>query len=171
MDFTYCPMCRTELEMKPRSGPDSDRPTCPACGFVDYGNPSPTVQAWIEHDGAYLALRRGQDPKQGEWNMPGGFVEPGESGPEAIRREVAEETALEIEPFEVIGIFSSAYGDGDDAEPIFDVAYRARITGGELDVSDESEEAGWFSLEEFPRPAFEGERKALAILRERLGED
>lgn len=167
MDFRYCPRCRTELEMRERSGPDPDRPTCPECGFVDYGNPSPTVQAWVERDGAYLALRRNQDPLRGEWNMPGGFVEAGESGPEAIRREVLEETALEIEPLEVIGIFSSAYGDGDDAEPIFDVAYRARVTGGELDVSEESAEAGWFSLADFPRPAFAGERAALAALRER----
>ena len=167
MDFRYCPHCRTELEMRERSEPDPPRPACPACGFVDYGNPSPTVQAWIERDGAYLALRRNQEPLHGEWNMPGGFVEAGESGPEAIRREVLEETALEIEPLEVIGIFASAYGDGDDAEAIFDVAYRARITGGELSVSDESAEAGWFSLEDFPRPAFAGERRALAALRER----
>jgi ADP-ribose pyrophosphatase YjhB (NUDIX family) len=143
MDFRFCPRCRTELEMRERSGPDPERPTCPACGFVDY------------------------DPMRGEWNMPGGFVEAGESGPEAIRREVAEETALEIEPLEVIGVFSSTYGEGDDAEPIFDVAYRARIAGGELDVSEESSEAGWFSLAEFPRPAFAGERRALAALRER----
>ena len=66
---------------------------------------------------------------------------------------------------DVIGIFASAYGDGEDAEPIFDVAYRATIGSGELVVSDESEEAGWFSLDEFPAPAFAGERRALETLR------
>jgi ADP-ribose pyrophosphatase YjhB (NUDIX family) len=166
LEFRYCPRCATELETRPSSGPDPDRAACPRCGFVHYENPSPTVQAWIEgDDGRFLALRRGNEPLQGEWNLPGGFVEAGESGPEAIAREVREETGLEIEVGDVIGIFASAYGDGEDAEPIFDVAYRATIGSGELVVSDESEEAGWFSLDEFPAPAFAGERRALETLR------
>lgn len=169
MDFRYCPRCATELELRPSPGPDPDRPACPACGFVHYGNPAPTVQAWIEGDGAaFLALRRGQDPFRGEWNMPGGFVEAGESGPEAITREVREETGLEVEVGAVIGIYASGYGDGPDALPIFDVAYRCAIAGGALEVSDESEEAGWFPLAAFPRPAFAGERRALATLRASL---
>jgi 8-oxo-dGTP diphosphatase len=165
MEFKYCPRCATALEMRPSHPPDPERPACPNCGFVHYENPSPTVQAWIERDGAYLALRRGQEPLKGRWNMPGGFVEPGESGPEAIAREVREETGLEVEVDDVLGIFASTYGDGEDAKPIFDVAYRCRITGGDFVVSDESEEAGWFPLAEFPEPAFEGERLALAALR------
>jgi len=170
MEFTYCPRCATELEMRPSDPPDPDRPACPNCGFVHYENPSPTVQAWIERDGSFLALRRNQDPNRGEWNMPGGFVEPGESGPEAIAREVREETALEVEPGEVIGVFASTYGEGADAKPIFDLAYRCRLVGGELDVSDESLEAGWFPLAEFPRPAFRGERLALERLRQGLAQ-
>lgn len=166
MDFRHCPRCASELQTRPSTGPDPDRSACPNCGFVHYDNPSPTVQAWIERDGRYLALRRGGEPLKGRWNMPGGFVEAGESGPEAIVREVGEETALDVDPIEVIGIFSSSYGDGDDATSIFDVAYRCALIGGELEVSDESQEAGWFSLEDFPEPAFEGERKALARLRE-----
>jgi len=165
-DPRYCPRCATELESRSSAGPDPDRPTCPSCGFVHYGNPTPTVQAWIERDGSYLALRRAGEPEQGEWNMPGGFVEAGEGGPEAITREVREETGLEIEVGSVIGIFPSQYGSGEDALPIFDVAYRCSIVGGELVISEESQEAGWFPLEEFPRPAFAGERRALAALRE-----
>ncbi len=142
MEFRYCPRCATELENKVSDGPDPDRPACPNCGFVHYENPTPTVQAWIDRDGEFLALRRGGEPKRGEWNMPGGFVE------------------------ELIGIFASQYGSGDDAKPIFDVAYRCRLLGGELEVSDESTAAEWFPLAEFPKPAFEGEQKALARLRE-----
>lgn len=167
--FRYCPLCATELELRPSSGPDPDRPTCPNDGWVHYVNPTPTVQAWIDRDGEFLALRRAGEPQKGEWNMPGGFVEPDESGPGAIAREVLEETGLEIEAEGVIGIFSSRYGSDEDAKPIFDVAYRCRLIGDgnqSLAVSDESLEAGWFTLEEFPEPAFEGERKALAALRE-----
>ena len=83
--------------MRPSHPPDPARLACPSCGFVHYENPAPTVQAWIERDGRLLALRRGQEPLKGEWNMPGGFVEAGEGGPEAIAREVREETGLEVE--------------------------------------------------------------------------
>ncbi len=165
MDFTYCPRCATELEMQASDGPDPDRPTCPNCGFVHYENPAPTVQAWIERDGEYMALRRNQDPMKGEWNMPGGFIEAGEAGPEAIVREVREETGLEVEVGDPIGAYPSTYGSGEDAQPILGLAYRCTVAGGELDVSDESQEAGWFSLADFPEPAFADERKALAVLR------
>ena len=165
MEFRFCPRCATELEMRESAPPDPPRPACPSCGFGHYENPAPTVQAWIDREGEFLALRRNQDPNRGEWNMPGGFVEPGESGPKAIIREVLEETGLDIEPGSVIGIFDSTYGDDAGARPIFDVAYRCRIIGGELDVSDESVEAGWFTLAEFPQPAFAGERRALEALR------
>ena len=152
--------------MRPSEGPDPDRQACPNCGFVHYDNPTPTVQAWIEReDGMFLALRRAAEPLKGEWNMPGGFVESGEGGPEAIAREVREETGLQIEVGEVIGVFASAYGSGGDAQPIFDVAYHCHVVGGDFDISDESQEAAWFPLEEFPRPAFGGEQQALAALR------
>jgi 8-oxo-dGTP diphosphatase len=164
--FRYCPLCATELELRPSSGPDPDRPACPNCGFVHYENPSPTVQAWIDNDGSYLALRRVGDPYDGKWNLPGGFVEQDESGPEAIKREVKEETGLEIEVDRVIGVYASRYGDDDDAVRIFDVALLCRLTGGELDVAaEESSAAEWFPLADFPEPAFAGERAALAALR------
>ena len=106
--------------------------------------------------GSFLALRRAEEPYAGKWNMPGGFVELDESGPEAIAREVLEETGLEIETERVIGVFRSKYGSGDEAVSIFDVAYLCRITGGELEISEESSEGRWFTLEEFPEPAFVG---------------
>lgn len=165
MTFRYCPRCATELELRDSEPPDPPRPSCPNCGWVHYENPTPTVQAWIDDDGSFLALERNQDPMRGKWNLPGGFVEPDESGPEAIKREVAEETGLEIEVVEPLGIFSSTYGDGDDAKPILDIAYLCRRTGGELEISDESGEHEWFPLAEFPEPAFPGEQQALAALR------
>ncbi len=168
-EYRYCPRCATELELRASEGPDPDRPTCPGCGWVNFGNPTPSVQECIDRGGTYLALERNQDPERGKWNMPGGFVEPGEGGPDAIKREVREETGLEIDVLELIGIFPSTYG-GPEGTPIFDVAYHCRIKPGSsdaLDVSDESGEARWFPLEEFPEPAFWGEQQALAELRRR----
>lgn len=169
VDYTYCPRCTTELELRETQPPDPDRPTCPNCGFVYYLNPTPTVQAWIDRDGSFLALRRNQEPFKGRWNMPGGFVEPGEDGPEAIAREVREETGLEIGVERIIGIYASSYGEGAETEPILDIAYLCRETGGEFEMSAESQEWKWFPLAELPEPAFEGERRALADLHDARG--
>ncbi len=100
--------------------------------------------------------------------MPGGFIEQGESGPDAAAREVREETGLEVEVVESIGAFPSTYETGEDTQPILGLAYLCRISGGEEEISDESEEAKWFSLADFPEPAFADERRALAILRSRV---
>ena len=156
MTFRYCPRCATELEMRDSAPPDPPRPTCPNCDWVQYVNPTPTVQAWIDDDGRFHALERNQEPLKGRWNLPGGFVEPDESGPEAIMREVREETGLEIEVVENIGIFSSTYGEGEDEKPILDIAYLCRRTGGVLEISDESGEHGTFTLDRVPRARVRG---------------
>jgi len=52
-----------------------------------------------------LLVRRGREPLKGKWSIPGGLVEVGESLAGAVRREVKEETGLEVEPLETIGIF------------------------------------------------------------------
>lgn len=165
-DYNYCPLCASELELRDSEPPDPPRPTCPDCGFVYYLNPTPTVQAWIDRDGNFLLLRRNQEPHKGVWNMPGGFVEPGEDGPEAIAREVREETGLEIEVERVIGIYRSSYGEDTEPEPLLDIAYLCHETGGSFGISDESQEAKWFPLADLPELAFEGERRALADLRD-----
>lgn len=160
--WRYCPRCACDLE------PGDGCVTCPSCGFVGYANSAPCAVALVEDGKGRLLLgRRAIAPHEGMWDTPGGYLDEHEHPLEALRRELLEETGLEIEPEEVIGIFSSQYGGGEDAKSIFDVAYRCRLIGGEMAVSDESLEAGWFSLDDFPRPAFEGERKALATLRER----
>lgn len=161
--FRYCPRCAAELELRREVAEDPERPTCPACGFVHYENPAPTVQAWIERDGQYLLLRRAREPQRGLWNLPGGFVEPLEAPADAVRREVSEETTLEIEVVAAIGAFPSPYAD--TGRSTLDLAYRCRLVSGEVRLSDESGEAGWFGLDSLPELAFEGERLAAAALR------
>jgi ADP-ribose pyrophosphatase YjhB (NUDIX family) len=163
--YRFCPRCATGLEPRREAPEDAERPTCPACGFVHYENPAPTVQAWIERGGEWLFLRRARDPQRGLWNLTGGFVEPFEEPAEAVRREAREELGVEVDVGELIGAFSSAYAD--TGRSTLDLAYRCRLAdeGAELVLSDESGEAGWFALGDVPELAFEGERKALAALR------
>src|ERR1700686_4860111 len=63
------------------------------------------VGAIIIQAGCVLLVERGREPLKGYWSLPGGAIEAGESLVEAVRREVLEETSLEIEPLSVFEIF------------------------------------------------------------------
>lgn len=166
-DFRFCPLCGERLEPK-ASEPDAGLPACPTGHFIHFDNPAATVQAWIERDGEYLILKRNEEPFRGRWDLPGGFVEMGESPADATVREVAEETGLEVEPIEVIGAFTSEYGTS--GQHTVDIAYRCRVKGGSFDLETaEKADSAWVALADMPELAFAGERQALNVLREGLG--
>jgi 8-oxo-dGTP diphosphatase len=166
-EFRFCPLCGERLEPK-ASSPDQGRPACPSGHFVHYDNPPATVQAWIERDRKYLILKRNQEPFRGQWDIPGGFVEMGESPLDAVVREVREETGLTVVATGVIGAFTSAYGT--EGRHTVDIAYRCRIDHGEFELdTEEKADAAWVALADMPELAFAGERHALAALRERSG--
>lgn len=152
MDFSYCPLCARPL---------SER-SCPEGHFTHYDNPVPAVQGWVESGGRYLILKRAREPERGRWDMPGGFVEPGEHPEEAVRRELLEETSMTIAVESLIGIYPSVYGD--TGKKTLDLAYRCRIESGEVTISEESREFRWLALEDFPELAFAAERAAYADL-------
>ena len=63
------------------------------------------VGAIVVRDGSLLLVRRGRDPGRGLWSLPGGRVEAGESLSEAVRREVKEETGVDVEVGDLAGVF------------------------------------------------------------------
>ena len=166
-EFRFCPLCGERLEPK-ASPPDQGLPSCPTGHFVHFDNPAATVQAWIERDGEYLILKRNDEPNRGRWDLPGGFVEMGESPRDAVVREVQEETGLTVVPTEIIGAFTSQYGT--TGRHTIDIAYSCRIDHGEFELDmHEKSAAAWVALADMPELAFAGERQALAVLRERSG--
>lgn len=78
------------------------------------------------------------------WNLPGGGMEPGETVEEAMRREVREETGLEVEVERVIGVYSKP----QKQEVV--LTFRCRIVGGQLQETEESRECRFFLPEEIP---------------------
>jgi NAD+ diphosphatase len=163
-DFRFCPLCAAPLEPLPAGHRDAGRPACPTGHFVHFDNPAVTTFAFVAGAGGrLLALRRAHEPCLGAWDLPGGFVEAGEPPSEAVVREIAEETGLAVELLGVLGAYASVYGE--TGRHTVDVGFRARVTGGELRLSDEKSEAGWFAADDFPAPAFAGERAGLADLR------
>jgi 8-oxo-dGTP diphosphatase len=69
------------------------------------------VGAVIIHRERVLLVRRATEPLKGEWSVPGGMVELGEKLHQAVRREVLEETGLQVEPGEVLDVFDSIFQD------------------------------------------------------------
>ena len=88
----------------------------------------------------------------GLWCLPGGHMEPGESVTECCAREVLEETGLRIRVKRLTGVYSNpdqlvVYQDGNQAHFVV-MNFEAEVLGGELGLSDETSEAGYFTLAE-----------------------
>ena len=175
MDVKYCPKCATELVW--RSSGDRERPTCPACGFVFYFNPVVGAGALVETDGRVVLVRRGVEPKIGYWGLPSGYVEADELAEAAAVREMQEETGLEIEIDDLLGVYSF----GREPQTGVLILYAAHTIGGQLCAGDDAQEVRSFAPDELPaddqiafwthRQALHDWRRARAIVYRRASAD
>jgi 8-oxo-dGTP diphosphatase len=139
--FKYCPYCRTELVIAERD--HEPRPTCPACGFIHFRNPFPTVSILVVQEGQVLLGRRTGRPGAGTWAIPSGYVEYGDDFLAAAVREVKEETGLDVEIRSIINLVSSFVSPRFHFLGIYVLA---AVAGGELAAGDDLEVVGWFPL-------------------------
>jgi 8-oxo-dGTP diphosphatase len=144
MDMQYCPKCATKLEL--RSTGDRQRPICPACGFVFYFNPVVGAGALVEKDGRVVLVRRGVEPKLGYWSLPSGYVEADEMAEEAAVREMEEETGLQIEIDDLLGVYSF----GGEPQTGVLILYSAHPVGGELRPGDDAQAVQTFDPSDMP---------------------
>jgi ADP-ribose pyrophosphatase YjhB (NUDIX family)/predicted GNAT family acetyltransferase len=144
MDVSYCPKCATELEL--RLSGDRERPTCPACGFIFYFNPIVGAGVLVETDGRVILVRRGVEPQAGLWGLPAGYVEADERAEEAAVREMQEETGLEIEIDQMLGVYSF----GREPQTGVLILYSGHTIGGHLSAGDDAQEVQAFAPEELP---------------------
>jgi ADP-ribose pyrophosphatase YjhB (NUDIX family) len=103
------------------------------------------VSAATIRDGQVLIVRRARPPAYGTWTLPGGAVETGESLRDAVKREVREETALDIEPVALAGFREAIVRDreGRVERHFVILAFAARWLSGEPRLNDELAEARW----------------------------
>ena len=144
-EWRHCPRCGAVVE--PRDG----RAECGACGYVVYANPAPAACAiCVDDEGRILLTRRAWEPYAGMWDLPGGFLDEDEHPLAALRRELAEETGLDVEPTRWFGAFMVPYGDGLGARWVLNLVWEARVTGGEPRAADDVAELRWFAPDELP---------------------
>ena len=134
-------------------------------------------------DGRTLLIRRASQPLQGEWSIPGGLLEVGETLEQGVARELAEETGLEVRVLELIEVFERIFPappnadgtPGDAARPQYHFVildYLCEIRGGTLSAGSDAMEFAWAREEELGK--FELTvavtrvlRRAFAMTRER----
>ena len=140
--LTYCPLCREPLE--DREIDTVVRRACPACDFVEWGNPTPTSMVLVRCRDRYLFVRQPFFPP-GHWGLINGYVERGESAEETAVREVKEEVGLEVRLATFAGTFYFerknlliigfvADSDTRDIEPSEEISEWHWATTGEIDA-------------------------------------
>lgn len=113
------------------------------------------VGAIIIEDGRVLLVKRGHAPLAGEWSIPGGVLELGETVREAAVREAQEETGLAVETSELLGVYDRVVRD-DDGRTLYHfvlIDFLCRRVSGQAQAAGDAVEARWFT------PAEAGELK------------
>jgi 8-oxo-dGTP diphosphatase len=114
---------------------------------AEHGEPTIRCVGAVVHDaaGRLLLVRRANDPGRGQWSLPGGHVEPGESDADAVARELREETGLEVRVGSLVGSVQRG--------PFLIFDYAAEAVGGLLQAGDDASDAAWVDHAEFTRMA------------------
>lgn len=116
---------------------------------MQYRNPTPTVDVILQRESRVLMVRRKKDPFKGQLALPGGFVNEGETVESAARRETKEETSLEVEPIEILGVYSDP--KRDPRKHIATVVFVGIMVGGSETAGDDAESIEWVDLASIDR--------------------
>ncbi|MGA2960556.1 MAG: NUDIX hydrolase [Candidatus Korobacteraceae bacterium] len=104
----------------------------------------------VLQNGLVVLVRRAKAPRMGEWSIPGGMLELGETLRDGVAREIEEETGLKVKSEEVLDVFDSIVIDADGKTQYHYVLidFLCSVTGGELRAASDASEARWATLEE-----------------------
>ncbi len=138
-----CPHC---------AAADEQPLVCDRCGWRWYANPKPAAAVLLErpaHDAGepeILLLRRAVEPGRGAWDLPAGYLDPGESFEMAARRETLEESGIEVELLGLVGVYHSPPANAVTA------VFRAKPTHTDASVTldFESSDHAWVARSDVP---------------------
>ena len=108
------------------------------------------VGAVVVDRGRVLLVRRGREPLKGQWSVPGGLLEVGESLAAGLVREVSEETSLTVEPVELIELLDRIHREGDRVRYHYVIAdYLCRVVSGQLKAASDADAVRWVERAEW----------------------
>ena len=123
-EFRFCPNCAAPLELisQLEDGGETSRMRCPACGYTHWNNPTPVLAAVVEYRGQILLARNAAWTAK-MYALITGFMEAGETPEGGITREIKEETSLDVQSLDLIGVY-----DFQRMNQVI-IAYHAACTG------------------------------------------
>jgi len=105
----------------------------------------------VVHRHRALLIRRGSEPLKGEWSIPGGMLELGEELAEGVRRELKEETGLDVEPLEIVAAFDRITREGKRVKYHYVIVdYVCRLKRGRLKPASDVVDARWVRRADLP---------------------
>lgn len=139
----FCPVCKSDQLIYD----GTKQFNCPECNWIYFHNIAAAVAVIIEHNGEFLAVRRNRPPKEGMLDLPGGFVDPGESSEEAAIREIKEELGIELGELNYLCSAPNTYEYKGIGYNTCDNFYLSQVTNREFGIKDnEISELVWLSL-------------------------
>ena len=123
------------------------------------------VGAVVVRDGKALIIKRAHEPRKGEWSLPGGLLELGESLQDAARREIKEETSLDIDVGPVIETFDRVHRDeqGRIRYHFVIVDFVCWANGGEAAAGSDAEAVAWVTADEIDGYQINAHAKAVIL--------
>ena len=128
-----------------------------------YRNPVPTVDSIIQRDSQILLVRRKKEPFKDHLVLPGGFVNEGERVEDAAKREVKEETSLDIEVTDILGVYSEPKRDprGHITSTVF--IGKILLSNNKIDAKAQDDAAAieWIDIEQADSVKFGFDHKKI----------
>lgn len=141
----FCPECGAPVELRLPPDDNRERHICTVCTTIHYQNPKMIVGSIPEwEDGRILLCRRAIEPRHGLWTLPAGFMENGETTPEAAARETLEEANAQVQIGELYSMYNIPY-----INQVY-LLFRARLLNLDFSPGVESLEVALFAENDIP---------------------